>query len=157
MSFLETLGIFILAAAAVVFIARWLRMPSIVSYILAGLLVGPIFAVVNRHDQSLEALSTVSEMGIVLLMFLVGVELSLERIKQVGKVAIAAGIGQVVFTAAGGVALCLLLGFSWIESAFIATALTFSSTVVVVKLLDQKGDLHSLYGRIAVGIFWCRI
>jgi Kef-type K+ transport system membrane component KefB len=68
-------------------------------------------------------------------------------------VALAAGIGQVVFTAVGGTLLALALGFSLIESIFLATALTFSSTVVVVKILDQKGELDSLYGRIAVGIF----
>src|SRR5690606_13589938 len=95
----------------------------------------------------------VGEIGIVLLLFLVGLELSLAKIRDVGKVALAAGIGQVVFTAAGGTLIALALGFSLIESIFLATALTFSSTVVVVKVLDQKGELDSLYGRIAVGIF----
>ena len=70
-----------------------------------------------------------------------------------GKVAVVAGIGQVVFTAVIGYGLCVLLGFNWVESAFLATALTFSSTVVVVKLLDEKHEMDTLYGRIAVGIF----
>jgi Kef-type K+ transport system membrane component KefB len=151
--FLETLGIVVVAAALVVTVARRLRMPTIVAYIVAGLLVGPVTGLVVPAHEPHGALETVSEMGIVLLMFLVGTELSFERIRQVGKVALAAGIGQVVFTAAGGLGVCYLLGFDWMESIFIATALTFSSTVVVVKLLDQKHELHSLYGRIAVGIF----
>ncbi len=67
--------------------------------------------------------------------------------------AIVAGLGQVVFTAAGGYVLCWLLDFGVMEAVFLATGLTFSSTVVVVKLLDEKGELNSLYGRIAVGIF----
>jgi predicted Kef-type K+ transport protein len=92
-------------------------------------------------------------MGVVLLLFVVGLELSLGRIREVGRVAVAAGLGQVVFTAVLGFGLCLVLGFQAIESVFIATALTFSSTAVVVKLLDQKNELHTLYGQIAVGIF----
>jgi Kef-type K+ transport system membrane component KefB len=68
-------------------------------------------------------------------------------------VALTAGVGQVVFTAAIGFGMAILLGFTTMEAVFLATALTFSSTVVVVKLLDQKKHLHTLYGRIAVGIF----
>lgn len=151
--FLEALGIMVVVAAIVVQLARKLRVPSIVAYIVAGLAAGPISGVLSPEALGGEAVETVSEMGIVLLLFLVGLELSLDRIRQVGKVALVAGIGQVVFTAAGGLGLCYLLGFGWMEAIFIAVALTFSSTVVVVKLLDQKGELHSLYGRIAVGIF----
>lgn len=148
-SFLRSLGIIIVAAAAVALASRRVKMPSIVAYILAGLLVGPVTGLITLS----EALSLISEVGIALLLFLVGLELSLDKIRDVGKVAVLAGLGQVVFTAAGGFALCWALGFATIESVFLATALTFSSTVVVVKLLDEKHELHSLYGRIAVGIF----
>ncbi len=147
------LAYLIVAATVMVFVGRLARMPSIVSYLLAGLIIGPLSGWAAPQPSQDVALEAISKMGIVLLLFLVGVELSLERIRQVGKVALAAGLGQVLFTAAGGVLLAWLLGFGWMEALFIAVALTFSSTVVVVKLLDQKGDLQSLYGRIAVGIF----
>ncbi len=124
-------------------------MPTIIAYIVAGLCLGPITGLVEV-DETLEL---IAEVGIALLLFLVGLELSFAKIRDIGKVAIAAGIGQVVFTALGGFGLCALLGFTLMESLFLAIALTFSSTVVVVKLLDQKGDLDSLYGKIAVGIF----
>lgn len=137
------------AAAFFAFLGRMIRMPSIVGYIVAGILLGPGLGLVEL-DHSLEL---ISELGIALLLFLVGLELSFAKIKDVGRVAVAAGIGQVVFTACGGLVLCLLLGFDLMASIFLAVALTFSSTVVVVKLLDQKGDLNKLYGRIAVGIF----
>jgi Kef-type K+ transport system membrane component KefB len=150
---LEALGIMVVAAAIIVQLARTLRVPSIVAYIVAGLSVGPVLGLLSPDALEEGAITTISEMGIVLLLFLVGLELSLDRIRQVGKVALVAGVGQVVFTAAGGLVLCRILDFEWMEAIFIATALTFSSTVVVVKLLDQKGELHSLYGRIAVGIF----
>ncbi|TVP77483.1 MAG: portal protein [Gemmatimonadales bacterium] len=146
---LQDLGLILLAATACVLVARLARVPAIVAYILAGLLLGPILGAVEVTDT----VHLISEVGIALLLFLVGLELSLEKIRDVGKVAVVAGLGQVVFTAGGGIALCLLLGFDVLQSVFIATALTFSSTVVVVKLLDQKGDLESVYGRIAVGIF----
>ncbi len=147
--FLQEMGIIAVCAAVLVALGRAVRMPAIVVYLLCGILLGPVLGWVEMGD----GLGLVSELGIALLLFLVGLELNFAKIRDVGKVAILAGIGQVVFTAAGGYALCWLLGFGMMEALFLATALTFSSTVVVVKLLDEKGELDSLYGRIAVGIF----
>ncbi len=146
---LRDVGVILIGAATVVLLARFVHIPSIVAYILAGLALGPGLGLVTMT----EGVEVISEVGIALLLFIVGLELSLEKIKDVGKVAVVAGLGQVGFTALGGFLLCLTLDFSVMEAVFIATALTFSSTVVVVKLLDQKGDLDSVYGRIAVGIF----
>ncbi len=153
-----SVGVMIVAAAAMILVSRRLRIPSIVAYILTGLLLGPVglnlLSLPSGHDgDQYTAVGVAAELGIVLLLFLVGLELSLKNIRSVGKVALAAGIGQVIFTAAIGFVLALLLGFTTMEAIFLATALTFSSTVVVVKLLDQKKHLHKLYGRIAVGIF----
>ncbi len=156
---LESIGVMIVTACAIVLLARRAAIPSIVLYILAGLLLGPILGVFHFEladsgpDEDHDPVSVIAEIGIALLLFLVGLELSLDRIRDVGKVAVYAGTGQVVFTAAGGFLLSMLLQFTVMESIFLATALTFSSTVVVVKLLDQKKEIHSLYGRIAVGIF----
>jgi Kef-type K+ transport system membrane component KefB len=155
---IASVGLMILGAAMMMLLSRRLRIPSIVAYILTGLVLGPIgfnlltFPTGHAADHD-TAVAISAELGIVLLLFLVGLELSLDNIRAVGKVAVAAGIGQVIFTAALGFGLALLLGFTTIEALFLATALTFSSTVVVVKLLDQKKQLHTLYGRIAVGIF----
>lgn len=146
---LLNLGFIVLGAAIFAFLGKLLKMPSIVAYILAGIVLGPVLGLVEL-DHSLEL---ITELGIALLLFLVGLELSLDKIRDVGRVAVVAGIGQVVFTALFGFILCLLLGFSVTASLFLSVALTFSSTVVVVKLLDQKGELNHLYGRIAVGIF----
>ena len=148
-SVLKDLGVILLAAALFSLLARPARIPSIVAYMLAGLALGPGTGLVAVG----ETVHLASEVGIALLLFLVGLELSLDKVREVGRVAVVAGLGQVAITAAGGFALSLVLGFAPMESLFIATALTFSSTVVVVKLLDQKKDLDSLYGRIAVGIF----
>jgi Kef-type K+ transport system membrane component KefB len=146
---LQSIGWIIVAGGVLALAARRLKTPSLVAYVVAGLVLGPIFGLVTVD----EGLEIISEVGIVLLLFLVGLELSLDNIKDVGKVALIAGLGQITLTFAGGLGLATLLGFEFIDAVFLGVALTFSSTVVVVKLLDQKGDLDSLYGRIAVGIF----
>jgi Kef-type K+ transport system membrane component KefB len=146
---LRSLGFILVAAAVMVVLAGRLRVPSIVAYIVAGLLLGPVTGLLTVGD----AIHLIAEVGIALLLFLVGLELSLPKIRDVGRVAVLAGLGQVVFTAAGGLGISLLLGFTFMQSLFLAIALTFSSTVVVVKLLDQKKEIDALYGRIAVGIF----
>ncbi|MEY3394567.1 MAG: hypothetical protein RL346_803 [Verrucomicrobiota bacterium] len=146
--FLQSLGIIAISAALMAGIGRAIRMPAIVVYLLCGILLGPVAGWVEVDD----GLSLVSEFGIALLLFLVGLELSLDKIRDVGKAAIHAGIGQVVCTAVIGYGLSLVLGFAVMEALFLAAGLTFSSTVVVVKLLEQKGELESLYGRIGLGV-----
>jgi Kef-type K+ transport system membrane component KefB len=148
-TYLYDLGRILVGAVLFALLALKVRMPSIVAYMLAGLALGPV----TGWMEMTESLQIISEAGIALLLFLVGLELSFERIRDVGPVALAAGLGQVVFTAIIGYGFAWALGFTPMESLFLATGLTFSSTVVVVKLLDQKKELNSLYGRIAVGIF----
>jgi Kef-type K+ transport system membrane component KefB len=149
LSTLRSLGYMLIAAAIVTVVATRLRIPSIIAYLAAGLVLGPLTNLLVVGD----ALHLIAEVGIALLLFLVGLELSLDKIRDVGRVAVLAGLGQVVFTAAGGLVIALALGFTFIEAMFLGIALTFSSTVVVVKLLDQKKEIDALYGRIAVGIF----
>jgi len=146
---MQSLGIIVVAAAVMAYAARRIRMPTIVAYLFAGLLIGPLTGLVEIDH----ALELIAEIGIALLLFIVGLELNLEKIRAIGKVAVVAGIGQVVFTFFFGFLMAWAFGFTLIECAFLSTALTFSSTVVVVKLLDEKKEMHRLYGRIAVGIF----
>ena len=153
MGFLENLGIIAVSAAILVAVGRAVRMPAIVVYLLCGILLGPVLGLVEME----EGLELVSETGIALLLFLVGLELSIGKVRDVGKVALIAGSAQVGLTALLGLGISAALGFGLMEATFLAMALTFSSTVVVVKLLEEKGELESLYGRIGVGVCWCRI
>lgn len=146
--FFQSLGIIVIAAAVLVMVGRMIRMPAIVVYLLAGVLIGPTLGWVEMNP----ALELISETGIALLLFLVGLELSFAKIRDVGKVAVVAGLGQVVLTGTAAYGACLLLGIAGLEALFLATAVTFSSTVVVVKTLAEKGELKSLYGKISVGI-----
>ncbi len=138
----------VLAGAVFSVAAGWIRMPTIVAYLLSGLFIGPLTGLVEISH----ALELIAETGIVLLLFIVGLELSLEKARAVGGVAVMAGLAQVAATALAGFLIAYSLGFSTMEAAFLAAAVTFSSTVVVVKLLDERHDMDSLHGRIAVGI-----
>lgn len=148
-TFLLNLGFIVIGAAAFAFLGKLLRMPSIVAYIIAGIFLGPILGLVEMDDS----LDLISELGIALLLFLIGLELSLQKIKDLGGVGLTLGGLQVSITALGGFLLAVLLGLGPIEAVFLAATLTFSSTVVVIKLLDQKGVTNRLFGRISIALF----
>jgi Kef-type K+ transport system membrane component KefB len=149
LSLLLNLGFIVVTAAVCAFLGKLVKMPSIVAYIIAGMALGPGLGLVEL-DHSLEL---ISELGIALLLFLVGLELSLQKIKDLGRVAFILGGLQVLLTATGGFLISTLMGFGLMEAVFLAATVTFSSTVVVIKLLDQKGATSRLFGRIAIALF----
>ena len=149
LTLLLNLGFIVITAAGFAFLGKLVKMPSIVAYIIAGIVLGPGLGIVQL-DHSLEL---ISELGIALLLFLVGLELSLQKIKDLGRVSIILGGLQVPMTAAGAYVISTLMGFSVVECVFLAATVTFSSTVVVIKLLDQKGATSRLFGRIAISLF----
>ena len=147
-AFISSVGIVVIAAACFALGARAVLLPTIVAYLLAGLLLGPLTGIIEVSD----AIHLIAETGIVLLLFLVGLELSFDKIRGVGKVALLAGGAQIVLTVLGGFGLCFGLGFDPVPALVLGIALTFSSTVIVVKLLvDTRATNHS-YGQIAIGI-----
>ncbi len=147
-NFFLDLTIIICLAAVLSIVFRVLRQPAILAYILTGFILGSL-AVAKINNP--EILKSLSEIGITLLLFMVGLELRLSDLKAVGKTALITGVGQIVFTSLIGFIISLALGFSVIASAYISVALTFSSTIIIVKLLSDKKDLKSLYGKISVG------
>jgi Kef-type K+ transport system membrane component KefB/voltage-gated potassium channel Kch len=149
-SFFFELTTVLILAGLVSFIVSLLNQPSIIAYILTGLIVGPLGY--YRLQQG-DAFSAMAQIGITLLLFMVGLQLDIGQLKRVGKTALLVGLGQVFFTSLIGFGILRLLGFSALSSLYIAPALTFSSTIIVVKLLGEKKDLQSLYGKLVVGIF----
>ena len=135
-------------AAILSILFKILKQPAILAYILTGVILGPL-AIANIENP--EAIRSLSEIGITLLLFMVGLELKFSELKAVGKVAMLTGIGQIVFTSFIGFLISLLLRFDIVQSLYISIALTFSSTIIIVKLLSDKKDLKSLYGKISVG------
>lgn len=143
------IGLILSLAVVLAFFAKSLRLPTLLAYIVTGILVG--FSGVFQGEETRINLLFLSELGITFLLFLVGLELRFSDIKYIGKAATYTGLGQIIFTAGIGFFLSRALGFGSLESIYIATALTFSSTIIVVKLLTEKRDLDSLYGKITVG------
>lgn len=138
----------VVLAALVGFIGLLLRQPMIVSFIAVGVLAGPSALNIVQSKEYIELLS---ELGVALLLFLVGLKLDLKLVRSLGVVSLATGLGQVFFTSVIGFALGLVLGLDVITSLYVAVALTFSSTIIIVKLLSDKKEVDSLHGRIAIG------
>lgn len=131
------------------FFMRLLKQPLIVGYILSGILIGPFL--LNIITNSHEHIELFSKLGIAMLLFIVGLNLKLEIIREVGKPSLITGLGQVIFTSIIGFILMKILGFNNITSIYGSIALTFSSTIIILKLLSDKGDLNKLYGKISIG------
>ena len=131
-----------------IILAIVLAVPLIIGYIISGILIGPLFLNLLKYN---EAISVFSELGITLLLFIVGLHLSPKIIKEVGKISLITGIGQVVFTSLVGYFIGLALGLNSITSIYVATALSFSSTIIIMKLLSDKEALDKLYGKISIG------
>lgn len=135
-------------AAAVGALATRLKQPVLIAYIAVGILVGPAgFGLVQAHDE----IDLLAQIGVAVLLFLVGLKLDLEHVRHIGPVALATGLGQLGFTILFGFLIILALGKGLMEALYVAVALTFSSTIIIVKLLSDKRELDSLHGRIAVG------
>ncbi len=143
-----TTSLVLAVAAVVAFLAHRARQPLIVAFIAVGVLVGP--SVLNLVSDS-EPLDLFAEIGIAVLLFLVGLKLDIQLVRTTGKVALTTGLGQVVFTSAIGFLLALVLGMAATTALYVAVALTFSSTIIIVKLLSDKRELDKLHGRIALG------
>ncbi len=125
-----------------------LKQPVLIAYIVVGIAVGPsVLGLVGAHDQ----IDLLAQIGVAVLLFVVGLKLDLHHIRHIGPVALATGLGQLAFTIAFGFVLILALGKGLMEALYVAVALTFSSTIIIVKLLSDKRELDSLHGRIAVG------
>lgn len=143
------LSLVMVVAAIIALLARAFRQPMIIAYIVAGFVVGPsVFNIIQDHT----AFESFSQIGIALLLFIIGLELNLSAIKSMGKpslvtfAAIIAGVGSLGWLAAH------LLGFNTAESIVLATGLLFSSTIIVIKSLSDKREQTRLYGRLAIGI-----
>lgn len=145
--FYELTALLVLAAV-VGYFGLLLRQPMIVCFIATGVLAGnSALGIVQAHEN----IALLAELGVAVLLFLVGLKLDLKLVRTIGAVALATGLGQVFFTSAIGFLIGLALGLDPVTSLYVAVALTFSSTIIIVKLLSDKKEVDSLHGRIAIG------
>ena len=142
------IAVLLVMAAGIGFLGVMLRQPLIVSFIAVGLIAGPSALGLVRASAQIDLLS---ELGIAVLLFLVGIKLDVKLIRSLGAVSLLTGLGQVVFTSVFGYLIGVALGLGAVTALYVAIALTFSSTIIIVKLLSDKREIDSLHGQIALG------
>src|SRR3989339_559823 len=137
-------------AIGIAFLVQLLKQPMIISYIITGIICGPVF--LNLINSNQEFFDVFANFGVILLLFLVGLSLNIGYLKRIGKVAAITGIGQVIFTSLFGFFILFAIGFDKYPAIFLAISITFSSTIIIMKLLSDKKDLQTVYGRYTVGL-----
>ncbi|HEX2390597.1 MAG TPA: cation:proton antiporter [Casimicrobiaceae bacterium] len=151
---LSSVGISISVAAALAFVGNWIRQPLLLAYLLAGVLIGPRIGFGLISDQA--SIETVSEIGLILLLFIIGLELDLKKLLAAGKPVLVTGVLQFPLCVALGLAFFIPFGFRMSGGDFgllyLAVCLAISSTMIVVKLLYDKFELDTLPGRITLGV-----
>ena len=168
-SLLTGIGISILAATVLAYLATVIKQPLILAYLAAGVIIGPEMGFAWIRDKA--EIQTIAEIGLILLLFMIGLELSLKKIKASGKSLIVTGILQFILCAALGLGFLYLLGFTLqatcpceytvlgikviggrYDLLYLAACLALSSTTIVVKLLYEKFELDTLAGRLTLGV-----
>ncbi|CDG65717.1 MAG: monovalent cation:H+ antiporter-2, family [Methanobacterium sp.] len=127
---------------------RKIKVPAILAFFITGLLAGP-------HGLGLvpiEEVNVLAELGVIFLLFTIGIEFSLEKFSQIKRYVLIGGSLQLIFTLAAVYFICLISGFNTSESIFIGLLISFSSTAVVLRLLQEKDQIYSIHGQIALGI-----
>ena len=146
---LVDIGLAIVSATALAYVARLLRQPLLLAYIAAGLMIGPSVLGLVHGEAEIAALA---ELGLALLMFIVGLEIDLKKLVNSGRVGALVGTLQVALCAVLTLGFVLLLGFSGLSALYLGIASAFSSTMIVVKLLSDKSELDTVDGRLTLGI-----
>lgn len=168
-SLLSGIGVSILAATILAYLATLMRQPLILAYLAAGVIIGPEMGFAWIRDK--EEIQTIAEIGLILLLFMIGLELSLKKIKEAGKSLLIAGVSQFLLCLALGLGFFYLLGFTLqaycpceyrvlgisiiggrYDLLYLAACLALSSTTIVVKLLYEKFEIDTLAGRLTLGI-----
>lgn len=150
---LQDIAICIVAAWALGVGAQFIRQPVILAYLVGGFIIGPTgFGLV--HDE--DSISTISELGLIFLLFMIGLEIDLKKIVSAGSAILVTSLSQIVGGCIAGVAFFWLLGFpltggKW-DALYLGLAAALSSTVIIVKILYDKRELDTLPGRVTLGI-----
>ncbi len=147
------LSLILVIAAITAIIARMIKQPAIIAYLIAGVLAGPLFfGIINPSNGSSEFIQILAHIGIAFLLFIVGLSLDLRLLKEVGGVSLFGGIAGMLVTGGLGYLISIALGLNSLTGLYMGAVLAFSSTIVVVKILSDKKEIDTLHGRIALGI-----
>ncbi len=149
LTFLFDIGLVIIVSAVLAYAVKFLRQPAMIAFVLAGILVGPaVLGIIS----STEEITQLSELGIIFLLFSVGLELDFRRLRSVGFATLLGGAAQIALTFAIGFGAAALLGLTFLFAVCIGLMMAFSSTMIVAKILSEKDELNTMHGRIMIGI-----
>ena len=133
--------------------AQFLKQPLILAYLLAGVIVGPVGI---KLVQSRESIQAISSIGLILLLFMIGLEIDLKKIISSGKLIVTTSVVQIFGCVLIGLAFFHLAGFSLgkqgLDALYLAFGLALSSTVIIVKILHEKSELDTFSGRLTLGV-----
>ena len=138
-------AIIMAVAGGALLLFRRFNLPPILGYLVAGVIVGP-FTLPNPPIQDVETVRLLADLGLILLLFALGIELGWERIRQVGVRVVLIGAIEITFMMALGYEVGLLLGWSGQEAIFLGAALSISSSAVLIKMLRDTGTLMGMRG-----------
>lgn len=144
------LAIIIFFAAVLGVFAKTFKQPVMLAYLLTGVLLTAVFS--SFQFLNTETFKLFTDLGIMFLLFLVGLEVNYSSLRFVGRAALLLGALQIALTFVGGFFLAEWLGFSALSAVYLALAFSLSSTVVVVKLISDKHDLGALYAKLSIGV-----
>jgi CPA2 family monovalent cation:H+ antiporter-2 len=148
LGFLLNLGVAVAAALVGGAVAVRFGQPAVLGYVLAGVAIGPF---TPGFVGDVDRISALADVGIVLLLFALGVQFSIRELREVRRVALPGGVAQIAIILAVGAGLVALLGFEVRSALVIGACLSISSTLVVLKSLLDRGEIDSLHGRTAIG------
>ncbi len=136
-------------SVVIVYFLQKLKLPSILGFIVTGILIGPYgFSLINAVEQ----VNLISEIGVIMLLFVIGMELSIKQLAAMKKTVFVGGGFQVAVTVLIAAIAYFLLGHSWNQSVFIGFLFSLSSTAIVLKILQDKGEITAPHGRNALAI-----
>ena len=143
------LAIILLAATVAGFVAKQTGQPTIIAYIVAGVIIGPV---VLGLVEVTELTETLSELGLAFLLFLLGIKMRIDDIRHIIAPIVKISLPQMAAVAAVGIGISLALGFGLVEAVIIGLAVMYSSTAVVIKMLTDRNEATTLHGKLDVGI-----
>jgi Kef-type K+ transport system membrane component KefB/voltage-gated potassium channel Kch len=146
---LQDIGVCIIAATVLSYVARLAKQPLLLAYIAAGVVIGPVGFKWIGEPGTVE---TLAKLGLAFLLFIVGLELELHKLIESGRVAVVTTVVQVVGCGLAGWGTALALGYGGLPAVYIGAAVAFSSTMIVVKLLADMGELNTISGRTTLGV-----
>jgi CPA2 family monovalent cation:H+ antiporter-2 len=151
LTFLQDLAIVMIVAAVVSLLFRQLKQPVVLGYILAGVIIGPHtppFPLIADE----EAIKTLSELGVIFLMFALGLEFSLRKLREVGATALIAASLEILLMVWAGYELGRAFGWAQMDSIFLGAILSISSTTIIIKALEESGKTKEKFAQIVFGI-----